>query len=182
METGTMGKAGCVSQGTMQFPGRANRAIPQIARMGKDGISEYMIAFVRKRIRIDRGTEEAEAQNISIRAVTIFAGVQQTDSVTRFAQVDPAVSWHFEFCQIPRGVSVIGTRNRPERRFCPHFVRSNPEREEGAKEPSAPTPTNSVMNFQDSRKASEAVRLDYFDVLMPASDSQIGAQPSLLYP
>src|SRR6202035_1030177 len=141
----------------MQFSGRANRAIPPIAPMGIDGIGEFVIAFIRKWIWIDWGTEETEAQNMAICAVTIFAGVQQTDPVTWFAEVDPAVSWHLEFCQIPRGVSMVRTCNGPESRFCPHLVRPNRQREKGAKEPSAPTPMNSVMNFQNSGVTSEPI-------------------------
>ncbi len=108
--------------------------------------------------------------------MTVFSVVQQTNSITRLAEVDPAVSRSLKSGHIPWGVSVVGARHGAESSFRPHFVRLDTDRKERAQEPPSPAPMYTVMNLQDPGKPSEAVSLDYLDTIMPASDPQSGTQ------
>src|SRR6476646_1954248 len=165
-----------VSKRAVQLLGGLNSPVPPGPAMRINRIEKFMITFISIWIRIDRRTEEAEAQDIAFDTVTIFSVVQQTDSITRFTDVHPPVSRNFEFRLIPWGISVVRPGNRAKSGFRPHLVRSDPDRKKCAEQPSPPGPMYFAVYFQDSGKSSEPVSLGNFDGILPACDLQSSAQ------
>ena len=95
-------------QRIVQHVGCGDRFTAPAAGVRQQAIRELVCSLVGCRVRHGRTPQQCYSQDVVLYVVTIFAVVQQTDTIVAFTQVNPLVRTHLELRSIPSCIAVCG--------------------------------------------------------------------------
>src|SRR2546421_5535336 len=85
--------------------------LPPISYMRQEAIGEAVQAFICMSIRIDTRLKKRQANNIIVNIMPILTIIKQADTVSPFAQINPAMSTDLKTGHIPGRVTMRGALN-----------------------------------------------------------------------
>ena len=88
-----------------------NLRFPPISNMRQEAIGEAVQAFICMSIWEDTGFQERQTNNVIVNVMSILTIIEQADTVSPFAQINPSMSTGLKSRQVPRCVTVCGAFN-----------------------------------------------------------------------
>src|SRR2546430_10052171 len=79
--------------------------------MRQEAIGEAVQAFICMSIWEDTGFQERQTNNVIVNVMSILTIIEQADTVSPFAQINPSMSTGLKSREIPRCVTVCGAFN-----------------------------------------------------------------------
>src|SRR2546423_3050230 len=111
-ESGNFLLAGHAYDRNIEFVAMPDRLrLPPISCMGQEAIGEAVQALIGMRIWVDTGFQERQTNHVIVNVMPILPIVQQADTVSSLAYINPAMSTGLKTSQIPDCVTMGGPLN-----------------------------------------------------------------------
>ena len=76
--------------------------------MRQQGVDKLVPSTIRQGVRRSRGSEQAEANDVALDVVAVFAIVEESDAVTGLREIRPFLCADLELSHIPARIGMVG--------------------------------------------------------------------------